>query len=58
LNSETTQGTVLGRGTGGSAVAVLGDPICKPGDGICPNPLMAAIRMMVSMNGDNEDRFP
>src|SRR5215831_2478204 len=27
LNSETTQGVVFGRGTGGSAVAVLGEPI-------------------------------
>src|SRR5215469_2417523 len=32
LNSETTQGVVFGRGTGGSAVAVLGEPICSWAD--------------------------
>src|ERR1051326_5600721 len=34
LNSVTTQGAVLGRGTGGSAVAVLAEPMTKPGDGM------------------------
>src|SRR4029077_1904758 len=32
--SCTTHGTVFGRGTGGSANAVLADPITSPGDGI------------------------
>src|SRR5579859_7117790 len=34
LNSVTTQGVVLGRAMGGSAVAVLAEPITNPGDGI------------------------
>jgi hypothetical protein len=34
LKSAATQGTVSGRGTGGSAVAVLPDPITSPGAGI------------------------
>lgn len=34
LNSVTTQGVVLGRGTGGSAVAVLPEPITNPGEGM------------------------
>src|SRR5690349_867019 len=34
LNSVTTQGVVLGRARGGSAVAVLAEPITNPGDGI------------------------
>jgi hypothetical protein len=34
LNSVTTQGVVSGRGTGGSAVAVLAEPITSPGGGI------------------------
>src|SRR5260221_2685102 len=34
VNSGTTQGVVAGRVTGGSAVAVLADPICNPGGGI------------------------
>src|SRR5579864_157528 len=34
LNSVTTQGVVLGRATGGSAVAVLPEPITNPGGGI------------------------
>src|SRR5579859_7826564 len=34
LNSVTTQGVVLGRATGGSAVAVLAEPITNPGGGI------------------------
>jgi hypothetical protein len=34
LNSVTTQGVVLGRATGGSAVAVLPEPITSPGGGI------------------------
>src|SRR5215472_6880857 len=34
LKSSTTHGTVSGRGTGGSAVAVLADPITSPGGGI------------------------
>src|SRR5471032_985478 len=34
LNSATTQGVVLGRATGGSAVAVLPEPITNPGGGI------------------------
>jgi hypothetical protein len=34
LNSVTTQGVVSGRATGGSAVAVLAEPITNPGGGI------------------------
>jgi hypothetical protein len=34
LNSVTTQGVVLGRAMGGSAVAVLPEPITSPGGGI------------------------
>jgi hypothetical protein len=34
LKSVTTQGVVLGRAMGGSAVAVLAEPITNPGDGI------------------------
>jgi hypothetical protein len=34
LNSVTTHGVVLGRATGGSAVAVLPEPITDPGGGI------------------------
>src|SRR6476646_6000543 len=34
LNSVTTQGVVSGRATGGSAVAVLPEPITNPGGGI------------------------
>src|SRR5260221_13485557 len=34
LNSDTTQGVVAGRVTGGSAVAVFADPICSPGGGM------------------------
>src|SRR4029077_8422600 len=34
LNSVTTQGVVLGRAMGGSAFAVLAEPITNPGDGI------------------------
>src|SRR5215469_15012590 len=34
LKSCTTQGVVAGRGTGGSAVAVLGEPITRPGAGM------------------------
>jgi len=34
LNSVTTQGVVSGRTTGGSAVAVLAEPITSPGGGI------------------------
>jgi hypothetical protein len=34
LNSVTTQGVVLGRAMGGSAVAVLPEPITNPGGGI------------------------
>jgi len=32
--SWTVQGVVPGRGTGGSAVAVLAEPICNPGAGM------------------------
>src|SRR5690349_19542705 len=34
LNSVTTQGVVSGRAMGGSAVAVLAEPITNPGGGI------------------------
>src|ERR1043166_2551805 len=34
LKSVTTHGVVSGRGTGGSAVAVLADPITRPGAGM------------------------
>jgi hypothetical protein len=34
LNSVTTQGVVLGRAMGGSAVAVLPEPITSPGGGM------------------------
>src|SRR5579859_1035347 len=34
LNSVTTQGVESGRATGGSAVAVLAEPITNPGGGI------------------------
>jgi hypothetical protein len=34
LKSVTTHGVVSGRATGGSAVAVLPEPITKPGGGI------------------------
>jgi hypothetical protein len=34
LKSVTTQGVVSGRATGGSAVAVLAEPITNPGGGI------------------------
>src|ERR1051326_1833458 len=34
LKSVTTQGVVSGRAMGGSAVAVLAEPITNPGDGI------------------------
>jgi hypothetical protein len=34
LNSVTTQGVVSGRAMGGSAVAVLPEPITNPGGGI------------------------
>jgi hypothetical protein len=34
LNSVTTQGVVLGRAIGGSAVAVLPEPITSPGGGM------------------------
>jgi hypothetical protein len=34
LKSVTTQGVVSGRATGGSAVAVLAEPIINPGGGI------------------------
>src|SRR5689334_1821079 len=34
LNSVTTHGVVLGRAMGGSAVAVLAEPITNPGGGI------------------------
>jgi len=34
LNSVTTHGVVTGRAMGGSAVAVLPDPITNPGGGI------------------------
>jgi hypothetical protein len=34
LKSVTTQGVVSGRATGGSAVAVLPEPITSPGGGI------------------------
>src|SRR6476646_330327 len=34
LNSVTTQGVVSGRAIGGSAVAVLPEPITNPGDGM------------------------
>src|SRR5581483_5847757 len=45
LNSVTTHGVVLGRGTGGSAVAVLPEPITRPGGGIaCAASRLAASR--------------
>src|SRR5215471_3169204 len=34
LKSSTTHGTVFGRGIGGSANAVLADPITSPDDGL------------------------
>jgi hypothetical protein len=45
LNNVTTHGVVFGRGTGGSAVAVLAEPITKPGGGIvCAASRLAASR--------------
>jgi|SRR5882724_1317441 len=42
LNRVTTQGVVAGRVTGGSAVAVLADPITNPGGGMgCARPAHA-----------------
>lgn len=60
LKSETTHGVVPGRGTGGSAVAVLADPICKPGGGICAKLLMV-VSNIAKLNriemAENEDCF-
>jgi hypothetical protein len=50
LNSVTTQGTVLGRETGGSAVAVLAEPITNPGEGICATSALAASRRQAAVN--------
>jgi hypothetical protein len=45
LNKETTQGVVVGRGTVGSAVAVLAEPITSPGGGM----VCAEIALVMSM---------
>jgi hypothetical protein len=50
LNSVTTQGTVLGRETGGSAVAVFAEPITNPGDGICAISALAISRRQAAVN--------
>src|SRR5215467_457425 len=61
LKSCTTQGVVRGRGTGGSAVAVLGEPICKPGSGMaCPELATAAsmtMAIMKNLAADIEDEI-
>src|SRR5215468_7321720 len=49
VNRETTHGVVLGRDTGGSAVAVLADPICNPGGGICAK-LVVAVSNIAKAN--------
>src|SRR6185312_1793640 len=49
LNSVTTHGVVFGRGTGGSAVAVLAEPITRPGGGI----VCAASRLAASIRPAN-----
>jgi hypothetical protein len=45
LNKGTMQGVVLGRGTAGSAVAVLAEPITSPGGGM----VCAEIALVMSM---------
>src|SRR4029077_13585945 len=51
LNSVTTQGVVLGRAIGGSAVAVLAEPITSPGGGIgCAEIALAASTRQAATN--------
>src|SRR5215471_8901606 len=49
LKSCTTQGVVCGRGTGGSAVAVFGEPITNPGAGMACAELAAAASMSMAI---------
>jgi hypothetical protein len=56
LKSVTTQGVVSGRATGGSAVAVLPEPITKPGGGIgCAEIAVAASARQAATNIFAED---
>src|SRR6478735_5371229 len=58
LNSVTTQGVVLGRATGGSAVAVLAEPITNPGGGIgWAEAALAASMKHAAMNIAEENKI-
>lgn len=56
LKSGTTQGVVSGRGTGGSAVAVLAEPICEPGAGMAWAALITESSAMVAISALNVER--
>src|SRR5690348_5370748 len=63
LKSVTTHGIVSGRGTAGSAVAVLADPITRPGTGmLCAKSMEATNKKLavitIFMTGiENELKF-
>src|SRR5579863_7014411 len=60
LKSGTTHGVLSGRGTAGSAVAVLADPITSPGGGmVCARPAhppknIPAIKSVLAVDFQND----
>src|SRR5260370_3943830 len=64
VKSGTTHGVVSGRGTGGSAVAVLADPITRPGGGmLCAESMQAAssrlaVARILAAGFENDLEFP